>query len=62
MQHGRLDEDLKDQAELEAVGAGQRCVAEGDVKNVLEGLAEMLPLLILRQRHVGDDVDEQGER
>ena len=32
VQHGRLGEDLKDPAELEAVGAGQRCVAEDDVK------------------------------
>ena len=31
--HGRLDEDLKeDSARLEAVGVGQRFVAEDDVK------------------------------
>ena len=34
--HERLDEDLKDPAQLEAVGAGQRFVAEDDVKDVME--------------------------
>ena len=34
--HGRLDEDLKDPAQLEAVGAGQRVVSEDDVKDVPE--------------------------
>ena len=35
--HGRLDEDFKDPAQLEAVGAGQRVEAEDDVKDVMEG-------------------------
>ena len=42
--HGRLDEDLKeDPAELEAVGAERRFVAEDDVEHVKEGCAEALP-------------------
>ena len=43
VQHGRLDEDLKDQAQFEAVGAGQRVVAEDDVKDVREGWQEYSP-------------------
>ena len=42
--HERLDEDIKDPAELEAVGAEQRFVAEDNVKDILEGDAEGLPL------------------
>ena len=41
--HERRDEDTKDPAQPEAVGAGQRFVAEDDVKDVLEGCAEVLP-------------------
>ena len=41
--HERRDEDLKEgPAQLEAVGAEQRFVAEDDVKDVLEGHAEVL--------------------
>ena len=49
----------KDPAQLEAVGTEQRFVAEDDVKNVLEGFAEVLPLFVFRQHHVGDGVDEE---
>ena len=49
----------EDPDELEEVGAGQRFVAEDDVKDVLEGHAEVLPLFVLRRHHVGDGVDEE---
>ena len=43
VQHQRPDEDLKEgPAQLEEVGPGQRFVAEDDVKDVLEGHAEVL--------------------
>ena len=41
---GQLDEDHKDPAHLEAVGAGQWFVAEDDVKSIMEGDAEVLPV------------------
>ena len=45
VQHQRPDEDLKEgPAQLEEVGPGQRFVAEEDVKDVLEGYVEVLPL------------------
>ena len=63
MLHGRLDEDLKeDHAQLEAVGAEERVVAEDDVKDVPEGHAEVRPLFVLRRDRIGDGVDEQVER
>ena len=60
VQHGRLDEDHKeDPTEIEAVGAEQRVVAEDDVKYVLEGHAEVRTLFILRRYHVGGGVGEE---
>ena len=62
LQHGRLDEDLKNPAQLEAVGVEQRFVAEDDVQDVPEGDAKVRALFVLRRRHVADGVDEQVER
>ena len=59
--HERLYKDVKDPAQLEAGGAGQRFVPDDDVKYILEGHAEVLPS-ILRRHHVADGVDEQVER
>ena len=44
------------------IGVGQRFLPEDDVKDVPEGCAEVRALLVFRQHHVGDGVDEQVER
>ena len=60
---GRQDEDLKeDPTELEGIGAGQWFVAEDDIKDVLEGHADVLHQFVLRRDHVADGVDEHVDR
>ena len=61
--HGRLVEDVQDDpAQLEAVGAEQRLVADDDDKDVRKGYPDVRGCFVLRRDHVGDVVDEQVER